>query len=147
MIPQSQLIFWHINYSADTVKLTENKKSFKNRSLLPILCHFKRLTLLKRQKRFEYNKSLIYRSTVAQDQTYWILNTYWILSWPACCNLKGQHSLAKHLFVCYTPSLRSWAHSQPRVLLQLQAGQSHFQLKLCTPQLGEIPVKIFHWVL
>jgi len=83
-----------------------------------------------------------------------VVRAYWKLSWLACCNLKEQRSLAKHSFVCYTPSLRSWAHSQPRVLLmsypfqlQMQASKPHFQLKLCTPQLGELPVKIFHWVL
>jgi hypothetical protein len=26
--------------------------------------------------------------------------------------------------------------------MQMQASQPHFQLKLCTPQLGELPVKI-----
>ncbi len=28
--------------------------------------------------------------------------------------------------------------------LQMQASQPHFQLELCTPQLGELPVKICH---
>ncbi len=52
------------------------------------------------------------------------------------------------------PRLLIWAHSQPRVLLvsypfqlQMQASQPHFQLKLCTHQLGEFPVKFYHQVL
>jgi hypothetical protein len=29
----------------------------------------------------------------------------------------------------------------------MQASQPHFQLELCKPQLGELPVKICHLVL
>jgi len=54
-----------------------------------------------------------------------------------------------HSIVCCTPLLLLWAHSQPRVLLmsypfqlQIHASQPHIQLNLCTPQLGELPVKI-----
>ncbi len=78
-----------------------------------------------------------------------VVRAYWKLSWPAHCNHRGQHSLTKHSFVCYTPLLHSWPHSQPRALLmsypfqfQMQASQPHFQLKLCTPQLGVSLVKI-----
>jgi hypothetical protein len=57
-----------------------------------------------------------------------------------------------NVFVCLLHSLVALLSSQlTHVLfmsypfqLQKQAGQPHFQLKLCTPQLGEIPVKIFH---
>ena len=87
-------------------------------------------------------------------------STQWIVFFRACpnwgCqsllhthfaglhNLKGQRSLTNTRLACYTPSLRSWAHGQPRVLfvsypfrLQMPAGKLRVQLKLCTPQLGE----------
>ncbi len=75
-----------------------------------------------------------------------VVRAYWKLSWPACYNLKGQRSLTKHWFVCYTPSLHLWANSQPCALLcsVVNAGQpTSFSIEALFTSIGGTNCKNF----